>query len=98
MMDCFVVNINKNNGAMSPSKERIVMKTFIIAAVLAGFVVWPDAYAKTAKKAKEFFMTEANEILTKQEAARKLILFRGENVYRCQSVMLSDKLTIVRKK
>jgi hypothetical protein len=74
------------------------VKHFIVAGLVAGFIVWPDAYASKAKEAKEFFLTASKEVLTQKEAARRLIVFKGEEIWRCNQVTISDKLTIVRKK
>ena len=74
------------------------MMHFTVAALVATAIMWPNAFANTAIKAKEFFMDSAKAVLTKTEAAKRMIVAKDTEIYRCQLVELSDKLTIVRKK
>jgi len=74
------------------------MKHITVAAIVATAIVWPQAFAAKVTQAKEFFIDSAKAVLTKQEATKKLILFRDQEIYRCQLVELSESLTIRRKK
>lgn len=74
------------------------MKHILVAAIVATAIVYPKAFAAKIEQTKEFFINGTRDIMTKREAAKRLILYKNETMYRCQEVVLNDRLSIVRKK
>lgn len=75
----------------------VLLAIWMLAFSIATMLVWPDAWAKGIN-ALEYYVNASGKQMTKLEAGRSLMLNKGEAVWRCYQVQMSDKLTVVRKK